>query len=110
MSLSGIDVRVLVHELSKEIVGSWINSKMVKTIAKTFKVTENDISTGGIKDAFAETRQLFSVYQPRRVPSDPFQPHVNIEFSNFRYRHTWPNFSNSGFFRSWFRGCKKRLC
>lgn len=61
------------------------HSKMVKTIAKIFKVEETDISTGGIKDAFAETSQLFSVYQPRFVPSDPYQPHVNIEFSNFRY-------------------------
>lgn len=61
------------------------HSKMVKTIAKVFKVDETDISTGGIKDAFAETSQLFSVYQPRFVPPDPYQPHVNLEFSNFRY-------------------------
>lgn len=84
------------------------HSKMVKTIAKTFKVTENDISTGGIKDAFAETSQLFSVYQPRRVPSDPFQPHMNIEFSNFRYarERIFPGSMDGNYFDITIRECK----
>lgn len=83
------------------------HSKMLKNIAKTFKVNESDVSTGGIKDAFAETTQLFSVYQPRRVPSDPFQPHVNIEFSSFRYEREriFPGSMSGNFFDITIREC-----
>ncbi len=84
------------------------HSKMLKNIAKTFKVNENDVSTGGIKDAFAETTQLFSVYQPRRVPSDPFQPHINIEFSDFRYarERIFPGSMSGNYFDITIRDCK----
>lgn len=84
------------------------HSKMLKNISKTFKVNETDISTGGIKDAFAETTQLFSVYQPRRVPSDPFQPHINIEFSTFRYarERIFPGSMSGNFFEISIRECK----
>ncbi|MFV2016037.1 MAG: tRNA pseudouridine(13) synthase TruD, partial [Candidatus Heimdallarchaeota archaeon] len=59
---------------------------MIKLIAKNFGVQEDDISTAGIKDAYAETTQLFSVYQPRKIPVDPFQPVLNLEISNYHYR------------------------
>ncbi|MHA2275526.1 MAG: tRNA pseudouridine(13) synthase TruD, partial [Candidatus Kariarchaeaceae archaeon] len=84
------------------------HSKMLKNIAKTFQVNENDISTGGIKDAFAETTQLFSVYQPRRVPSDPFQPHINIEFNSFRYarERIFPGSMSGNYFDITIRECR----
>ena len=60
--------------------------KLVNYISKLFRVDEKDISTAGIKDSNAETYQLFSVFQPQQIPSDPIQPTSHIEFSKFHYR------------------------
>ncbi|OLS29264.1 MAG: hypothetical protein HeimC2_01110 [Candidatus Heimdallarchaeota archaeon LC_2] len=46
MSLSGIDVRVLVHELSKEIVGSWItNIYQLPNKILIFKLRKSEVGT-----------------------------------------------------------------
>ncbi|MHA2172149.1 MAG: tRNA pseudouridine(13) synthase TruD [Candidatus Kariarchaeaceae archaeon] len=68
------------------------HGRMVRKIAKAFGVSEADVSTSGIKDSKAITVQLFSVYQPRKHLSDPFQFDVGLEIDGFYYarEYLWP--------------------
>ncbi len=60
------------------------NYRMLRIIAKAFGVQIADVSVAGIKDTRAVTTQLFSVYQPKKMPNDPYL-HENIELDSYQY-------------------------